>query len=194
MKGKPEQTKRDHLLRAALELFASQGLSVPTANIAAVAGVATGTLFNYFPTKQDLIDSLYLDIKREIMGLFHSCGAETAGNLREASSLIWKSFVAWALANPLKQKVMNLLLNGQALSAEALQQSEGIFRPFREQVEAGVKRGEFMQGLGVDYIPQVKGALINACIADAMARKLKGKALEKHIATSFEIYWRGVAR
>jgi len=179
---------------AALELFASQGLSVPTAKIAAEAGVANGTLFNYFPTKQELIDSLYLDIKREIMGLFHSSGAESAGDLREGSLLIWKSFVAWALANPLKQKVMNLLLNGQALSAEALRQSEDIFRPFREQVEGGVKRGEFMQGLGVDYIPQVKGALINACIADALARGLKGKALERHIATSFEIYWRGVAR
>ncbi len=89
---------------------------------------------------------------------------------------------------------MNLLLNGQALSAKALRQSESIFRPFKEQLEAGVKRGEFMPGLGVDYIPQVKGALVNACIADAMARELRGKALEKHIATSFEIYWRGVAR
>lgn len=194
MKGKTDQPKREHLLRAALELFAANGLAVPTAKIAAAAGVSNGTLFNYFPTKQDLIDSLYLDIKRELIGLFVSSGAESAKSLREASLLIWKDFVAWALANPLKPKVMNLLLNGQALSAKALRQSESIFRPFNEQLEAGVKRGEFMPGLGVDYIPQVKGALVNACIADAMARKLKGKALEKHIATSFEIYWRGVAR
>ncbi len=79
--------------------------------------------------------------------------------------------MAWALANPLKQKVMNLLLNSQALSAKALQQSESIFRPFYEQL-AGVKRGEFMPGLGL-ITSRKSGSLINACIADAMARELK---------------------
>lgn len=194
MKESADQSKREHLLRAALELFAENGPAVPTAKIAAAAGVANGTLFNYFPTKQSLIDSLYLDLKRELGGLFLSSGAENAENLREKSLLVWESFVRWALANPLKQKVVNLLLNSQALSAEALRQSEDIFRPFKEQLVAGVKRGEFMRELGVDYIPQIKGALITVCIADAMARGLKGKPLEKHIATSFEIYWRAVAR
>lgn len=181
-------------MRSALELFAANGLAVPTAKIAAAAGVANGTLFNYFPTKQDLIDSLYLDIKRELAGLFIDSGAQSAKNLREASFLIWKSFVAWALANPLKQQVMNLLLNAQALSPEALKQSESIFRPFKEHLENGVKHGEFMQPLSVDYVQQVKGALLTTCIADALSRGLKGKALDKHITTGFEVYWRGVVR
>jgi AcrR family transcriptional regulator len=33
--------------------------------IAQDAGVATGTLFHYFKTKEELIESLYLDIKKE---------------------------------------------------------------------------------------------------------------------------------
>jgi AcrR family transcriptional regulator len=194
VKEKTDQPKRSQLMRAALELFAANGLAVPTAKIAAVAGVANGTLFNYFPNKQDLVDSLYLDIKNEIIDLFNESGAQRAANLRDASFLIWKSFVVWALANPLKQQVMNLLMNANALSPEALKQSESIFRPVRKQLEAGVKRGEFMSGLGIDSIQQMKGALITVCIADALARSLKGKALEAHIATGFEVYWRGVAR
>lgn len=191
---KADQPKREQLLRTALELFAANGLAVPTAKIAAAAGVANGTLFNYFPSKQDLIDSLYLDITREITGLFLGNGAQSAETLREASFLIWRSFVAWALAHPLKQRVKSLLLNANALSPEALKQSESLLRPLKERLEAGIKHGEFIPGLSLDYLQQIKGALLAVCITEAQARSLKGKALEKHVATGFEVYWRGVAR
>ena len=49
--------KKQALLEAAIELFAKDGFwQTTTASIAQEAGVATGTLFTYFPTKNDLID------------------------------------------------------------------------------------------------------------------------------------------
>jgi AcrR family transcriptional regulator len=194
VKQTSEQTKREQLLRGALELFAANGLNVPTAKIAAAAGVANGTLFNHFPTKQDLIDGLYLDIKREFSGMLRSGVAETGGDLRTASFGMFQSFVAWALANPLKNQVMNLLLNGQALSQAARKESESMAQPFKKYLEAAVKKGAFAKELTVEDIVEVKGALAMTCIASAIERKLKGKALEKHVATVFEVYWRGVAR
>ncbi|MEJ0034908.1 MAG: TetR/AcrR family transcriptional regulator [Gammaproteobacteria bacterium] len=194
MKQTSEQTKRDQLLRAALELFAANGLNVPTAKVAAAAGVANGTLFNYFPTKQDLIDALYLDIKREFTGLLQDSAVHPGEDFRAASLAIWKSFVAWALANPLKHQVMNLLLNGQALSEKARNESEGMAQPFKKHLEAAIKRSEFAKELTVEDLMEVKGALATTCIASAMERKLKGKPLEKHIALVFEVYWRGVVR
>ena len=51
---KKEQTKAE-LLAAALELFQRKGVENTTAKeIATKAGVAEGTFFNYFPTKEDL--------------------------------------------------------------------------------------------------------------------------------------------
>ena len=71
--------KRERFLRAALKLFAANGIqNTSTAEIARAAGTASGTLFLYFPTKQDLIDELAILISREesghiyrIAGAFH---------------------------------------------------------------------------------------------------------------------------
>lgn len=55
--------KRAALLTAALDLFARNGLqAVPTSAIARRAGVAKGTLFVYFETKEHLLNELYLEV------------------------------------------------------------------------------------------------------------------------------------
>ncbi len=55
--------KRIAILEAALRVFAERGnLSAPTSAISKAAGVAEGTLFTYFKSKDDLINELYRDI------------------------------------------------------------------------------------------------------------------------------------
>jgi AcrR family transcriptional regulator len=51
-------------MKAALKLFTERGFhGTSTAHISKEAGVATGAFFNYFPTKEDLLNSLYFDVK-----------------------------------------------------------------------------------------------------------------------------------
>ncbi len=48
--------RRQQILEAALDLFARQGFyATSTRQVAQAAGVAEGTIFNYFPTKKDLL-------------------------------------------------------------------------------------------------------------------------------------------
>ena len=50
---------RQRILEAARQLFATGGFDTSTTrNIADAAGIATGTLFNYFPTKEALLATL----------------------------------------------------------------------------------------------------------------------------------------
>ena len=59
--------KKTAIMEAALKLFTERGFhGTTTAQISKEAGVATGTLFNYFPTKEDLINSLYIEVKGEL--------------------------------------------------------------------------------------------------------------------------------
>jgi AcrR family transcriptional regulator len=57
-RGKREKNKeqtKERILKAALELFREQGLEATTTRqISKKAGIAEGTLFNYFKTKEDL--------------------------------------------------------------------------------------------------------------------------------------------
>jgi AcrR family transcriptional regulator len=49
------------LLAAAAEAFAQHGIEVPAEEIARRAGVAKGTLFRHFPTKEDLLAAVLAD-------------------------------------------------------------------------------------------------------------------------------------
>ena len=52
---------KDKIQKSALKLFAKQGVkNTSTAQITKDAGVASGTLFVHYKSKQVLIDSLYL--------------------------------------------------------------------------------------------------------------------------------------
>lgn len=59
--------KEKEILAAALKLFVEFGFhGTPTSKIAHEAGVANGTLFHYFKTKDDLIVALYNSIKEKM--------------------------------------------------------------------------------------------------------------------------------
>lgn len=61
--------KKEEILNAALKLFVEFGFhATPTSRIAKEAGVANGTLFHYFKTKEELILELYLQTKAELTG------------------------------------------------------------------------------------------------------------------------------
>ena len=60
-----EKTRK--ILDTALRLFVEFGFhGTPTSKIALEAGVANGTLFNKFATKDDLIIALYTDITKRM--------------------------------------------------------------------------------------------------------------------------------
>jgi AcrR family transcriptional regulator len=60
------EDKRAAILEAAAEAVAVLGVSAPTAKIAKGAGVAEGTLFTYFPSKDELLNRLYLQLKMDL--------------------------------------------------------------------------------------------------------------------------------
>jgi AcrR family transcriptional regulator len=55
---------RARILAAAEEVFAARGAAASTEEVAAAAGVAIGTVFRHFPTKQDLLGA----ILKELLG------------------------------------------------------------------------------------------------------------------------------
>ena len=67
-----ERTK-DRILQAALELFQKQGLEeTTTKQISRRAGIAEGTLFNYFKTKEDLALFFFQKETTELIAWFRS--------------------------------------------------------------------------------------------------------------------------
>ena len=101
-----EMDKRELLLEAATKLFVKRGLhDTPTSAISKEAGVSAGILFHYFKTKDNLIDELYVSIKKEYTSsILNDIGSikSDLGKLR----LIWSNSWNWAIDNDLKFKFL----------------------------------------------------------------------------------------
>jgi len=93
--------KKERILAAALELFTTRGFQdTPTALIAKTAGVATGTLFNHYRNKEQLINSLYLYCKQELS----RCMAVEPGagphDFIHHLGVMWRNSIDYILAHP----------------------------------------------------------------------------------------------
>jgi AcrR family transcriptional regulator len=102
------QEKRNAILAAAIELIAGQGLSVPTSKIAHVAGVAEGTLFTYFETKDRLLNDLYLELKLEELEEI-TRDYPVHASLKDRARHLWDKYVGFGITHPSNYKVVTLL-------------------------------------------------------------------------------------
>lgn len=64
-------SKKDAIINAALELLVEKGVhNTPMSEIAKAAGTGMGTIYNYFPNKEILINEIYRGIKDQEEALF----------------------------------------------------------------------------------------------------------------------------
>ena len=69
LRERKKQQTREHIAATARELFAERGFErVTVAEIARAAEVAEKTVFNYFPTKEDLFYSRLESFEEELLG------------------------------------------------------------------------------------------------------------------------------
>lgn len=99
----PKATKKQLILDTALALFVKQGFyGTSTAQIAKQAGVATGTLFHHFQSKDELMNQLFLSIKQDFAtNIINS--KQDSGDLKQDAQHLWNISIQWAMDNPLKQ-------------------------------------------------------------------------------------------
>ncbi|MEL6675049.1 MAG: TetR/AcrR family transcriptional regulator [Bacteroidota bacterium] len=63
--------KQEAIMQAALELLVEKGVhNTPMSAIAKAAGTGMGTIYNYFPNKEQLINEIYLLIKEKEESVF----------------------------------------------------------------------------------------------------------------------------
>ena len=96
--------KKYKLLDSALTLFVNQGIdATSTASIAKHAGVANGTLFHHFSSKDVLVLTLYKMIKQEFITQIEAFEFDEI-NFKRQVKLIWEQGIDWAITNADKQQ------------------------------------------------------------------------------------------
>jgi AcrR family transcriptional regulator len=176
--------KREAILAAATSVFAEGGLSAPTSAISKAAGVAEGTLFTYFATKDDLLNALYRQIKLELAEVLMS-GFARKKDVRAKLRHIWDAFVTWGVANPERQKVLAQLAVSDKLTKET--KAVGAM-PFAELEAMG--REAMAQGTIRDFPLEFFTAMMDA-MTQATIRLIGANPSQaaKYRTLGFEALW-----
>jgi AcrR family transcriptional regulator len=183
--------KATQLIEASIDLFAKEGFwNTPTSRIAKQAGVATGTLFNYFSTKDALIDAVYMQLKNDWMGHL-MVGYPHEGSIKERVGHIWFRFIDWGVHNPVRYRLMMQLKLSNMVSPAVKQSQEADLAFAYAMIEQGIAAGLFVDVDPV-YIGMIFNAELEAAVQYADDHKLTDMALTRHITQGFDIFWKGI--
>jgi TetR/AcrR family transcriptional regulator len=143
-----KQARPGELLDAALDLFVEKGFAATRSEeVAARAGVSKGTLFLYFPTKEELFKAV---VRENISGRFAQWNDEfkkfegtTADMVRDCMRVWWERLGA-TRASGITKLIISEARNFPELAAfyqnEVIKPGQGLIRKI---LQRGVDRGEF---------------------------------------------------
>jgi len=185
------EDKRNAILDAATDLFAERGLAAaPTAEISRRADVAEGTLFTYFETKDDLINSLYREIKLELADAMMS-DFPRKKNVRTRLRHVWDRCVNWGIANPRQRKVLAQLTVSEVLTNESKAAGGAPFAEFQTMIRGAIDGRIFRNDLPAELISKSLAVLVEATIDLTMSNPSKAKAYRD---SGFEMFWFGITK
>ncbi len=182
--------KRRVILDAALTLFTERGFhGTSTSLIAQKAGIATGTLFHYFKTKEELIESLYLDIKKDAGTVLRDAD-KNEGGCKEKLENVCMAFATWGLNNPQKIHFMQQFCYSPFISKAVQKEGVSNFLFLIDQIALGIKEGSVL-----DRPPELILSIVSSGLMAAIdVAKCEKDPLRQHeiLKSSLDMILHGV--
>lgn len=184
-----DEEKQVALLNAAAQAVSAQGIEARTASIARLAGVAEGTLFRYFATKDVLLNELYLYLKQDLSNAMRR-GFVADAPLESRARSLWNGYVDWGIANPTFVKALSQLSVSDSITAETRSRANRIF-PEVSQVSKALAGGDALADSPADFVDVVFGALADATMQFAVSQPASAEASK---VAGFKVFWGGLTK
>lgn len=178
--------KRKAILEAAVELFAERGIAhAPTSAISSRAGVAEGTLFTYFKTKDELLNELYREMRREID--HEMADFPFSADVRTRLRFVWDRFLDLAERHPKRLKVQQQLRS----SGRLLKDAEAPNMVIRELLRTSTEGAEIggLEGASAEYLVLMFRAQAEAT-AEFIAAHEEMRSESRELG--FKLVWRAL--
>lgn len=183
--------KKQHILDTSLKLFVENGFhGTSTAEIAKTAGVATGTLFHHFKTKEELINNLYLYAKETMLN-------EVKGDYNDGLSLkeniknLWLKFIHFGINNPYNFQFILIFHSSPYISSLTKEQIENKFVELVDVYKIGVEMDEIKiidNEMLLDFFWGNIFSTVNYFV------KNPEKLTESAMNMAFELFWDGISK
>lgn len=182
--------KREKLIKSAIKLFVKQGFEeTPTSQISKGAGVASGTLFYHFNSKEELINGAYLYIKTHLAKELSKDYVER-NNFKDVLKTFWISYTKWALKHKNYHFFFVKFHNSKYISKLTQEEGKSLLSHYNKHFEAAQKKG-IIKDLSCDVFGDITFALQQIFINEFSKQK---KVDETEIEDSFQVIWDAVSK
>ncbi|MCE7065776.1 TetR/AcrR family transcriptional regulator [Dyadobacter sp. CY326] len=132
--------KRLQIIEAGMKLFVENDIqATPMSAIAKEAGTGMGTIYNYFATKEELINEIYLFIKQK--QLQHASLSNQQDGVKPQFLQFAETFITFLLENPACFYFIDQIKNSPILTSETKLQGLRVYQPFLEILVKGQQQG-----------------------------------------------------
>jgi AcrR family transcriptional regulator len=183
------EDKRNSIIAAAMRVVAEQGIGAPTSRIAREAGVAEGSLFTYFSTKDELLNQLYLEIKAGLRDeMMH--GFPKAAALKNRVRYAWEKYVDWGVKNVEARKALAHLAVSERILDHTRQCGSQAFADVNLMMQESMAHGALH-----DQPPAFVGALMGSIADTTMDFMHKHpEDAERYRDAGFHAFWNAVVK
>ncbi len=184
--------KKERIIEAALTLFNMYGFDkTTTAKISKEAGVAIGTLFNYFETKEELINITYLNCKDSLS----KCLEYEVNQEKTVRSKLKKAYVnviGWGLDKTDEFLFFQQFSNSPHIREITRKEGLSKFNNLAEIITEGIET-EIIRNVNVDYINIVIVSIIIASTQYVIENPSLAED-DKFLETSFSFLWDSIRK
>jgi AcrR family transcriptional regulator len=181
-------------MQAALELIAEQGFhGAPMADIAEKAGVASGTIYRYFESKDVLISELHRELEDRIKVVLQE-GYPSGSPLREKFLYLFREILQYFITNPLHFRFLEQYFNspyGISLRRDRL---------FNKSGDHDILLDIFEQGIEQQVLKEFPRAVLNSLAFGPLTSLVREQSLgfvnldEALIKQTAEACWDAIKR
>jgi AcrR family transcriptional regulator len=181
--------KRELIIKTAVQLFATNGFhGTATSKIAANSGIATGTLFNYFTSKEELIIAVYTFILEDLDNYVIQ-RLEPHSISKQSFQSLFIAYVNWSLDYPLEYQYLQQFRHSpysKLVTDSNLYEQE---HPLFVLIQNGISLVLIKQ-LPVSFIFSLFTAQVNGLNSYIICNGLSKQKQLEFIDEAFEMFWK----
>lgn len=181
-----DDSKREAISNAAIELITSIGFAdTSMSKIAKAANVSPATIYVYFENKEDLLNQIYLAVKRESSEVILA-GFDDSLPVEEGFKLIWDNACRYMLTSPIRFAFSEQFANSPLVNRVSKEEGSEYFRAISTLFERGKQENIFK-----DIPPSLFTAFLYAPLMMLGKQHHNGELiLDKELQQlAFELIW-----
>jgi AcrR family transcriptional regulator len=176
---------RTAVIETALRLFIDRGFhGTPTSEIAKQSGVATGTLFYHFDSKELLISSIYIHVQSHWTDYVTS-GADPTLSIKAQCHFLFTNMIDWAVEFPEYFRFRLMVRHSPLIDKVTEAQGMEAIKFTREMISSGQDQGVFRPG-EPDLIFESSASIMQATVFSILSH---GHNPDQMKIEGFDLFW-----